>query len=127
MKFLFSWLFAIPFALCIILFAVSNREIVTISLFPLPFLWDMPLFVLVLGAMIFGFLWGGVAVWVADNKLRKRVREETRIARKLKESVLREEARADQAEARLERFETSLEGRLPPAEDERGAKRIAAS
>jgi len=126
MKTLFSWLFAIPFGICVILFAVSNTQIIEVSLFPLPFVWDLPLFILVLGAMLFGFLWGGIAVWVADHKLRKKLREEIRHAEKLKRTVLIEEARADAAEAKLEKLETALEGRLPQTPTTE-PKQIAAS
>lgn len=112
MRTLLSWLLALPFAVLVVLFAVSNQQTVTLSLFPLPFEWDAPLYLAPLATLVIGFVWGGTSVWLADHKLRKRVREEKKHAAGLKEAALRERERADAAERRLDELET---GRVQPA------------
>lgn len=113
MRTLLSWLLAVPFAILVVLFAVSNQQSVTLSLFPLPFEWDAPLYLAPLMALVVGFVWGGTSVWLADHKLRKRVREEKKHAAGLKEAALRERERADAAERRLDAIEAGAAQTAP--------------
>lgn len=69
-----SWLISVPFALVVILFAVSNFEIVALDVWPLPFVLEAPLYIVVLIAVLFGVVWGGIAAWLAGGKTRARVR-----------------------------------------------------
>ena len=63
-------------ALLAILFAVSNRDAVSITLWPLPFAVDVGLYVIVLAAVLAGFLVGALATWMAAGKHRRRVRRQ---------------------------------------------------
>ncbi len=65
----------VPLAIIIVVFAVANRQNVTISFDP--FGGDMPvasltlpLFVLILGLLIVGVVIGGVAAWLGQGKWR---------------------------------------------------------
>lgn len=72
------WIITLPVALLVILFALMNRQEVTLSLWPLP--WDIaaPLFLFTLGAIVFGFLFGALAAWVSGGHTRQKLRAANR-------------------------------------------------
>jgi uncharacterized integral membrane protein len=92
MKILF-WIFVLIVALALALFAVSNREMVALGWWPVPFLVEIPLYVAVLAALALGFLLGELAAWIAG---RRRRREARRHARRI--ASLEGELRATQAQ-----------------------------
>jgi len=72
-------LILIPLAALIVLLAVANREPVNLSLDPFmsePRLLavTMPLYIVILAALITGVLVGGVAAWLRQGKWRRHVR-----------------------------------------------------
>jgi lipopolysaccharide assembly protein A len=73
MRFLF-WIVMALVALILVLFAVSNRETVSIGLWPLPATLELPLYLVVLGALIFGFVVGELAGWVGSWRWRREAR-----------------------------------------------------
>ncbi len=75
-------------AIALIMFALANREIVTISLLPdefsfigLNFYFHLPIFVVFFGGATFGIMIGFVMEWMREYKLRS---ESSRKTRKLK-------------------------------------------
>jgi uncharacterized integral membrane protein len=68
------WLLVVVVAAALALFAVSNRESVSLGFWPLPFLVELPLYLLVLAALVFGFVFGEVAAWLAGWRWRREVR-----------------------------------------------------
>ncbi len=52
------WIVTAPAAVAAALFAVSNREHVSVGLWPLPDVLDAPLYLVVLLALVLGFLFG---------------------------------------------------------------------
>jgi uncharacterized integral membrane protein len=69
----------VPLALAIVMFAVANREIVTVSFDPFdsanPALsLRVPLFLLIFALVGLGVLVGGVAAWLRQHKWRARAR-----------------------------------------------------
>jgi len=54
----------------VIIFAVSNRAEVPISLWPLPFYVSLRLSVALLGALAIGIVLGGVIAWTSSARLR---------------------------------------------------------
>jgi uncharacterized integral membrane protein len=58
-------------AIFLILFAVSNRETVSIGLWPLPFLADVPLYLLCFLSLLVGTLIGVAAAWIAGHRNRR--------------------------------------------------------
>lgn len=101
----FSWIITIPITLVVVTFAVVNRDFVAVDLWPLQISLRLPLFVLVLGSALAGFLVGGLVMWWSAGKQRQKLRE------------LRDEA------ARLERRNRSLEqARQPAAAAQRAAE-----
>ena len=71
-----SALILVPLAIALIVFAVANREIVTVSFDPFDSAqpaWSlrMPLFVLIFVFLIAGVLLGGFAAWLRQGRHRR--------------------------------------------------------
>ena len=77
MKFLF-WLLVALAAIVLALFAASNRETVTLLLWPLDLALQLPLYVAIVGAFLIGFLFGGLAAWNAGRHRRREARRRRR-------------------------------------------------
>ena len=58
-------------AIILILFAVSNRETVSVGFWPLPFLADVPLYLLCFFSLLIGALIGLAAGWRAGHRSRR--------------------------------------------------------
>jgi uncharacterized integral membrane protein len=98
----------IPLAILMVMFAVANRASVAVSLDPFsssaPALTvHVPLFLLLLVALIFGVLVGGIAAWLRQSKWR-------RAARHLERELRTARAKAEDARRRLAAAQTP-----PPA------------
>jgi uncharacterized integral membrane protein len=88
----------VPLALIIVMFAVANRESVTVTFDPFSsaepaFLLRMPLYMLVFVLVGLGVLIGGIASWLKQHKWRARARhaeaEAARLRQQLEEQRLR--------------------------------------
>lgn len=88
MRRLLRWFVFIPVGILLILFAVANRAPVVLSFDPFSpaapaFAISLPLFVIVLLAMIAGVIVGGSVAGFARMRLRSRARRAEREAEKL--------------------------------------------
>ncbi len=97
MKLIF-WIVLFVIAVVIIAFSVTNRDVVTVDLWPSPYSVDLPVFGVALVALFIGFIWGGIIAWIYGGKTRQRVRNLYRRA----ESDKRELAMLRQKVAKLE-------------------------
>ena len=77
MKFIF-WIVGFPLLLLAAIFAVANRETVTISLWPFAETIDVPLYLAIVLPLYLGILVGGVAAWFSGHAIRKRARAQAR-------------------------------------------------
>jgi uncharacterized integral membrane protein len=59
-------------------FAVSNRAPISLGLWPLPFLVDLPLYLLVLLLLLVGFVIGVGVAWLAGGRTRRESRRRRR-------------------------------------------------
>ncbi len=82
-----AWIITLPLGLAIVLFAISNREPVALSVWPLQEALQLPVYLAVLVPFVLGLIGGAFVVWVGAAAARRRVR--------------RLEARLDAAEAVL--------------------------
>jgi uncharacterized integral membrane protein len=85
-------LFGLPIALFVIIFAVSNREMVEVSLFPFPFEAKTSLSILILSGAGISFILGGFFAWFNSSSTRielKKVRKE--LKKQKKENKSKEE------------------------------------
>jgi fatty-acid desaturase len=88
----------VPLAVIIVMFAVANREIITISFDPFDsahpaYALKMPLFMLIFVLVGVGVVVGGIASWLRQHKWRMRARLAETEARDLR-------ARLDAGESR---------------------------
>jgi uncharacterized integral membrane protein len=70
----------VPLAIVIIVFAVANRQSVTVSFDPFSssnpaYAATVPLFVLIFIILIFGVVVGGIAAWVRQSPWRRTARK----------------------------------------------------
>ena len=73
------WLVLVPLAIIILMFAIANREFVTVSFDPFNAAQPaasitVPLFVLIFVLVILGVIIGGVASWLRQSGYRKAAR-----------------------------------------------------
>ncbi|MCF8479739.1 MAG: LapA family protein [Rhodospirillum sp.] len=87
MRKLVFWLIGLPLAVVAAVFAVNNRDAVSVSLWPTPFSVDLPLYLLCLGALVIGLVVGGSFTWIGAAKLRVRLRDRDLEIRGLKRDL----------------------------------------
>jgi uncharacterized integral membrane protein len=88
------WIVLALAAVVLILFAVSNRETVSVGFWLLPgAVIELPLYLLILGTLVFGFVIGEFVAWVGGWRWRREARRSRdRIA------VLERELEAERAQ-----------------------------
>jgi len=94
----FSYVLTVPLAIILVLFAIDNRDRLTISFWPLPWSATLPSFLALFLAVLIGFFAGAVALWLSGGKLRRRARDLAGTARAQAHQIAEHERR--QAEAR---------------------------
>jgi lipopolysaccharide assembly protein A len=82
-------------AIVLILFAVSNRETVSVGFWPLPFLVDVPLYLVCFLSVVIGALIGVAIAWMAGHGKRRELR-----ARRRRIEALERELTATQSQIR---------------------------
>jgi lipopolysaccharide assembly protein A len=71
----FAWIVTLPVIAVVALFAIDNRQPVTLELWPLPWvLPPVPLFLLTLLLILFGFLFGVLVMWLTGGRQRRQLR-----------------------------------------------------
>jgi hypothetical protein len=79
----------IPLGVVVIMFAVANREVITVSFDPFSsaqpaFAFKLPLFALIFVLVGLGVLIGGIAAWLKQHKWRARARRAEADVRRLR-------------------------------------------
>lgn len=87
------WILAIIVGIALTAFAIHNTQATDLNLWPAPFAIKIPLFIIVLGAIILGFLAGALVMWIAAGRSRQRARKRGRQVRTLSSKL--EEAEAE--------------------------------
>src|SRR5258708_39342380 len=80
MRKFFTWLVLIPLGLILLVFAVANRHLVTLSFDPFnssdpSVAVRLPLFVVIIAVAILGVVAGGSATWFRHRPLRRAARQ----------------------------------------------------
>lgn len=104
----FKGLVFLIIASAFVVFAIANRHATVLSLDPLPFEIELPLYLLVLGCIFLGMLIGGLAAWAAASSRRQALREARRHERELEAALMT--ARTNAAASR----QTLTSVALPP-------------
>ena len=102
-----SFVILVPLAILLVVFCVANRAPITVSLDPFgtmpQFTFALPLFIVLMGAVIVGVILGGIGTWLTQlhyrRKAWKRRQEVERLRREAEEAkatvrLLREEKAA---------------------------------
>ncbi len=83
------WIVALPLAVVVVVFSLNNRTEVVLDLWPLDVMaMPIPVFAVVLAAMVAGFLVGGLVVWNSAGRTRQRARAEARRAKRAERDLL---------------------------------------
>ena len=103
------WAGLVVIAIVLILFAVSNRDTVSVGFWPLPFLADVPLYLLCFLSLVTGALIGAATAWMVGHRKRRELRSRRR--------------RIDALERELMATQSQLEGHSVPAKTQSPATR----
>ena len=86
------WIVALPSAVIIVVFSLNNRSKVVLDLWPFDFLaFPIPLFIIALVCLLFGFLFGSLIICNQLWLLRRRLTAETKRADKAEYNLLAKE------------------------------------
>jgi uncharacterized integral membrane protein len=79
----------VTFVVClpVVLFALSNTEIVRLGLWPTDYGIDVHLSIAILVAMAIAFLLGALVVWISELSVRRRARRAERTVRLLEAQI----------------------------------------
>lgn len=69
-----SWILVGVVGTIVAIFAVNNREVIELTLWPSPFVVTLPAYLLILGPFVTGVLLGWVWSWLVAGKTRVRAR-----------------------------------------------------
>ena len=74
---LIDWILVLPATATAVLFAVSNRQQTEVQLWPLPYVIDLPIYIVGLVPLVIGFLIGALTMWYCGirRRIRRRIRE----------------------------------------------------
>jgi len=86
MKYL-GWIVGAIVTVIAVVFAIHNRQIQSLDFWPLPFIIDMPVYVLILATIAIGFCIGAGAMWISDRRWRRLARTRGRENRVLKREI----------------------------------------
>lgn len=73
MRKLIFWLVGVPLAIMVATFAANNLSTIDVDLWPLPFAVAMPVYLLFLGSLALGLIFGALLMWLSVLALRVRV------------------------------------------------------
>ena len=85
-------------AILLILFAVSNRETVSLELWPLPFLVDLPLYLLFFLSLLVGAVIGASAARITGRGTRRELRRHRRRSEALERELAATHSRLEDPE-----------------------------
>jgi uncharacterized integral membrane protein len=74
----FRWVLIGLVAFALIVFAVDNRQVITLSLWPLPVEISTGLYLVVLLTLVVGFLLGELVAWMNGRRWRREARQRAR-------------------------------------------------
>jgi uncharacterized integral membrane protein len=111
----FAWIVTLPIIAIVALFAVDNRQAIELNLWPLPWaLPPVPLFLLTLLLILFGFVLGVLVMWFTGNRQRRQLRQARRDLDEARMELHSLRRQAPQARGTGTALATT-QTRLPPA------------
>jgi lipopolysaccharide assembly protein A len=95
------WSLTLISAAVLVPFAIANRATVSLGLWPLPFMLETPVYLLVLLTLFAGFVMGAACVWIAGHGLRRELRRRRRRVEALERELAATQARLTDQTAKL--------------------------
>jgi uncharacterized integral membrane protein len=93
-----SWIVTAPITIIVVLFAISNRDDVTLHLRPLPFDLTIRVWALTLIQLFVGFLLGGIVTWIGDRRHRRNERQLAKRVKALEQALAEARGQAVESE-----------------------------
>jgi len=87
------WSVTLIAAAVLVPFAIANRTTVSLGLWPLPFLLEAPVYLLLLLSLLAGFFIGAGCVWIAGHWSRRELRRRRRRMEALERELAATQAR----------------------------------
>lgn len=84
---LLAWLLTLPFIIGAVAFALYNQDVVSVIVNPFHDPLTLPVYVPVLTAIAFGFVFGSLMTWAAMARLRKERREQKKRIKTLEKQL----------------------------------------
>ncbi|MCY4396729.1 MAG: LapA family protein [Rhodospirillaceae bacterium] len=84
---LIGWIVLGLVGIAFVAFATHNYHFVEVNPWPAPLILSLPVYSLVFGGIVLGFLGGALVAWMGGGKGRRKTREIRRAARKLERQV----------------------------------------
>lgn len=69
-----SWLLLVPILAAAVTFALNNKHFLELNLWPFGLTVELPLYLTIFGAMIFGVLLGSIVTWLGQGRVRSNLR-----------------------------------------------------
>ncbi len=91
----FSWILTVPLIAVAVVFAITNREPVTLDFWT--FELQLPLYWVLLACVGFGLVVGGLATWLSAGPTRRRARKARRRVAELEREAVRLRQERDRA------------------------------
>ena len=114
-----SWVVLIPVGGAMIVFSVVNRHTIRLDFWPFDQAPEVRLFAVILGVLMIGVIWGGIAGWLAGSASRRRARDAQRRADSAETETRELKQRLSRIEGELADMRRANAGRkiaLPPAD-----------
>ncbi|MEQ9813245.1 MAG: lipopolysaccharide assembly protein LapA domain-containing protein [Azospirillaceae bacterium] len=112
-----TWIITIPLGIVAIAFAVSNRGMVDVALWPFDGVLTAPVFLVVLAVAVLAFLLGGLVAWLSGARYRRAARQAQQRADRLAGDLARAEEEAAQARQRARDLRLQEQRAVPPADE----------
>ncbi len=93
------WVVTVVVAVALACFAVSNRQAATLTLWPLPYLIELPLYLLAFAILLVGFAAGAGAAWCGGRRRRREMRRRGRRIEALERELAATQSRLEAAAA----------------------------
>ena len=103
------WILVIPAGLAVVAIAVANRHSVGVSLDPLPFRFELPVYVIAFGSLVVGFVAGNVSAWLSGHKWRRLASARERKAKLLERELARLREREGGGQDRAPRLPSTVD------------------
>lgn len=79
----FSWILTLPLTVAVVVFAVNNIAAIPVDLWPFGIVAMWPTYLVVLLAIVIGFLCGAAVMWFSAGRSRREARQQRAEARRL--------------------------------------------